>query len=104
MKSPRYRRPRAPSSVLAALGTLQLGALGLLLRGDFMDSLPNYYLAYWIFHAITFEWKVLSKMHNLKSLNETHAYLTWNVEMNDVDTRVATDRHIHTYRHTRQVP
>ena len=44
MKSPRNRRPRAPSSVLAALGTLQLGALGLLLRGDFMDSLPNYYL------------------------------------------------------------
>ena len=44
MKSPRNRRPRAPSSVLAALGTLQLGALGLLLRGDFMDSLPNYYI------------------------------------------------------------
>ena len=44
MKSPRNRRPRAPSSVLAALGTLQLGALGLLLRGDFMDSLPNLYL------------------------------------------------------------
>ena len=39
---------RAPSSVLAALGTLQLGALGLLLRGDFMDSLPNYYIMlYW---------------------------------------------------------
>ena len=44
MKSPRNRRPRDPSSVLAALGTLQLGALGLLLRGDFMDSLPNYYV------------------------------------------------------------
>ena len=41
MKSPRNRRPRAPSSILAALGTLQLGALGLLLRGD---SLPNYYI------------------------------------------------------------
>ena len=44
MKSPRNRRPRAPSSVLATLGTLQLGALGLLLRVDFMDSLSNYYL------------------------------------------------------------
>ena len=46
MKSPRNRRPRAPSSVLAALGTLQLGALGLLLRVDFMDSLSNYYVMY----------------------------------------------------------
>ena len=44
MKSTRIRRPRALSSVLAALGTLQPRALGLLIRVDFIDSLSNYYL------------------------------------------------------------
>ena len=44
MKSTRIRRPRALSSVLAALGTLQPRALGLLIRVDFIDSLSNYYV------------------------------------------------------------
>ena len=41
------------------------------------------------------------KIHELKikkSLNESRTYLTWNVEMNDVDARVVTDRQ--TDRHT----
>ena len=46
MKSTRIRRPRALSSVLAALGTLQPRALGLLIRVDFIDSLSNYYIEY----------------------------------------------------------
>ena len=41
-KSTRIRRPRALSSVLAALGTLQPRVLGLLIRVDFIDSLSNY--------------------------------------------------------------
>ena len=37
-------RPRALSSVLVTLGTLQLRPLGLLICIDFIDSLSNYYL------------------------------------------------------------
>ena len=55
-QSPRNRRPRAPSSVLATLGTLQLGALSLLLRVDFMDSLPNYYLDYYTLFWMPIKW------------------------------------------------
>ena len=72
MKSPRNRRPRAPSSVLAALGTLQLGALGLLLRGDFMDSLPNYYIDKNIC-AVYKEIIVCLRNTNKKCVNVTHS-------------------------------
>ena len=43
-ESMRIRRPRALSSVLATLETLQPRALGLLIRVDFTDSLSKYYI------------------------------------------------------------
>ena len=55
----------------------------------------KYTFAYWLFHAITFEWKVFSKIHESKieqSLKDCRMYLTWSVERNDVDTRGVTDR------------
>ena len=68
----------------------------------------KYSLTYWLFHAITFKRKVLTKIHELKiekSLNESRTYFTWNVETNDVDARVVTDTHnIQMYKvDTRQV-
>ena len=46
--------PRALSSVLATLGTLQLRALGLLICIDFMDSLSNYYSdGIYLFHYLS---------------------------------------------------
>ena len=45
MGSTRFRNPPAPSSVLAALGTLQLGAVGFLNRVDPLVSASNYYTA-----------------------------------------------------------
>ena len=53
MKSMRIRRPRALSSVLAALGMLQPRALSLLIRVDFIDLLSNYYVYYTDVHVST---------------------------------------------------
>ena len=46
MGSTLFRDPRARSSALAALGTLQPRALGSLNRVDPLDSASNYYLFY----------------------------------------------------------
>ena len=49
----------------------------------------------WLFHAITLEWKDLSKMHELKtekSLRKPPMYLIFSVEMTDVAARVVTDK------------
>ena len=59
-----------------------------------MVAVSKYSLAYWLFHVITFERKVFSKIHELKikkSLNESCTYFTWNVETNNVDAKVVTD-------------
>ena len=45
MGSTRFRNPRALSSALASLGTLQPRALGFLNRVDPMDSMSNLYIA-----------------------------------------------------------
>ena len=80
MKSPRNRRPRAPSSVLAALGTLQLGALGLLLRGDFMDSLPNLYLVvFYVMHSVIRDYEHVMSTHQASS---TACYLILTLDLN----------------------
>ena len=46
MGSTLFRDPQARSSALAALGTLQLRALGSLNRVDPLDSVSNYYIEY----------------------------------------------------------
>ena len=54
--------------------------------------------AYWLFHAITFERKSFSKIHeskSKKSLRETSEYRWLLVSMDAEAARAGTDRHTH---------
>ena len=85
------RRPRA---VLAALGTLQLGTLGLLLRVDFMYSLPNYYLVHHL-HNYRVPWLlvVVAVERGSPSLQETApTYGSWLLLAKRTPQRYNTDR------------
>ena len=51
MGSTVFRNPRALSSALAALGTLQPRALGFLNTVDPLDTVSNCYIEYYGFHS-----------------------------------------------------
>ena len=69
----------------------------------FVHNDVPYSLAYWLFHAITFERKVFSKIHVLKtekSVYQCCTYLFLSVEPSDVFASMVTDKQTDTQTDT----
>ena len=66
------------------------------LLAKFLCVCSEYSLAYWLFHAITFEQKKIHELKTEKSLYQCCTYLFFSVEPSHVFTSVVTDTHTDT--------